>query len=82
MSTTDDIGQSHRYLTAPNASSLYLCLSVQISAAEFSHLCFNLGYALTDVELELALKVLDDDNSGEIELNEFKNCQTTNESLG
>ena len=47
--------------------------SGKINAKEFSHLCFNLGYALTDVELDLALKVLDDDNSGEIELNEFTN---------
>ena len=36
---------------------------------------FVQGYALTDVELALALKVLDEDGSGHIELKEFTNCQ-------
>ena len=41
--------------------------SGSIDSSEFHQLCFNLGYALTDVELALALKVLDSDGSGQIE---------------
>jgi len=45
--------------------------SGSIDANEFQQLCFNLGHILTDAELKLALKTLDDDNSGKIELREF-----------
>jgi len=45
--------------------------SGSIDSKEFQQLCFNLGYSLTDTELQLALKTLDDDNSGKIELKEF-----------
>jgi Ca2+-binding EF-hand superfamily protein len=45
--------------------------SGSIDSKEFQHLCFNLGYSLTDTELKLALKTLDDDSSGKIELREF-----------
>jgi len=46
--------------------------SGSIDAGEFQHLCFNLGYALSEAELAFALKTLDGDNSGKIELKEFK----------
>ena len=46
--------------------------SGQISTKEFGKLCFGLGYALTDAELDLAVKLLDKDASGHIELGEFK----------
>jgi len=45
--------------------------SGQIDIAEFRTLCYALGYALTAVEVELAVKVLDTDASGQIEKKEF-----------
>jgi len=44
----------------------------RMDAHEFQRLCFGLGYALTDEEQALALKVLDADGSGMLELAEFK----------
>lgn len=44
-----------------------------IDIKEFQHLCFSLGYTLTSVELDLAVKLLDEDASGKIEQSEFTN---------
>jgi hypothetical protein len=41
----------------------------KIDAKDFQRLCFGLGYALTDEEQVLALKTLDADASGTLELN-------------
>ncbi len=46
--------------------------SGKIDAEEFGHLCFNLGYALADDELKVAVKMLDSNGSGEIDKDEFK----------
>lgn len=42
-----------------------------IDAQEFQQLTFALGYALTPVEVEFAVKIIDTDGSGKIEKNEF-----------
>ena len=46
--------------------------SGNIDTSEFKNLCFELDYVLTDLEVSLALKVLDADGNGKIELEEFK----------
>jgi hypothetical protein len=40
---------------------------------EFQQLCFALGYALSPVEVTLALRVLDKDGSGHVDSKEFAN---------
>lgn len=46
--------------------------SGSIDSKELQHLCFNMGYSLTDAELDLAMLTLDQDGNGTIELEEFK----------
>eukprot|EP00823_Brevimastigomonas_motovehiculus_P000085 TRINITY_DN10192_c0_g1_i1.p1 TRINITY_DN10192_c0_g1~~TRINITY_DN10192_c0_g1_i1.p1 ORF type:complete len:276 (-),score=62.48 TRINITY_DN10192_c0_g1_i1:477-1304(-) len=43
-----------------------------IDASEFQILCRDLGVAISEAEFNLALKLIDQDGSGKIELNEFK----------
>lgn len=43
-----------------------------IDDSEFAKLAFSLGYALSDEEVTLAVKVLDTDGTGHISLQEFK----------
>lgn len=45
--------------------------SGRIDTAEFQQLCFSMGYALLDSELQLVIKVLDQDDSGHIDKKEF-----------
>jgi len=45
--------------------------SGQIDAKEFQNLCYSLGYALTQQELDLGVKLLDSDGSGQIGKDEF-----------
>ena len=45
--------------------------SGHIDSKEFQQLCFALGYSLTQPELDLALKLLDNDASGQIDEAEF-----------
>lgn len=45
--------------------------SGHIDAKEFQHLTFGLGYALTPIEVEFAVKIIDADGSGVIEKTEF-----------
>jgi len=45
--------------------------SGSINKDEFRAMCFNLGYALSPDETDLAVKVLDSDGSGQIEKKEF-----------
>ena len=46
--------------------------SGSISFQEFKAMCFDMGYQLTDEELDIATKQLDVDQSGGIEVGEFE----------
>jgi len=46
--------------------------SGSIDASEFQNLVYQLGYALSQLEIDLALKLLDGDASGKLDKAEFK----------
>merc|ERR1712151_1124558 len=54
--------------------------SGSISKAELKDICYSLGHPLSDAELTIALKVLDEDGNGVISYNEFKDWWAKKES--
>lgn len=56
---------SPRACSVADDLAIALCTG-HIDSKEFQQLCFALGYALTPVEIEVAIKVLDTDGSGKV----------------
>eukprot|EP01095_Lingulamoeba_sp_RSL-Kostka_P004497 TRINITY_DN15740_c0_g1_i1.p1 TRINITY_DN15740_c0_g1~~TRINITY_DN15740_c0_g1_i1.p1 ORF type:complete len:184 (-),score=81.61 TRINITY_DN15740_c0_g1_i1:102-653(-) len=53
-----------------------------IGTDEFKNLAYELGYFLDDDDLALSLKLIDEDGSGEIELEEFANWWKSEDRFG
>merc|ERR1712000_769692 len=53
-----------------------------ISLKEFRSLVYDLGHALTDVEFDLAVKMIDSDGDGELSYDEFKKWWSSQDRFG
>merc|ERR1740117_428788 len=53
-----------------------------ISTSEFGNLCYDRGYYMDETELQLAVKIVDKDGSGEISFDEFQKWWKSNDRFG
>jgi Ca2+-binding EF-hand superfamily protein len=56
--------------------------SGSINYEEFKFLCYDLGHFLSDAELQMALKIIDADGSGEIDEKEFASWWNRSDRFG